>query len=348
MKPWMLGPFVKHVSAGAILQPETESVFHCQVRNTSTAWESSSVFNPSALAYEGKIHLIYRAEDGSGEGYGLHTSRIGLAISENGIDFKRQGEPILFPDQDDFLGEEWPGGCEDPRVVRAEEGFWVMHYTRWDQLVARLGVATSNDLRTWQKHPLALQGEHGKRWAKSAAVVCRREGDELIAAKVEGRYTLYFGESNLFVAQSDDLIQWEVIEEKPGHPKSVMTTRPGRWDSGLVEPGPTALLTEDGILLLYNAKNSEDFGDPTLPGGCYCTGQALFSSSDPTLLIDRSEDFFLRPEEPYELGGQFTSGCVFIEGLVPFGDSWWLYYGCSDSQIAVASCPRAGSPSHIS
>ena len=81
--------------------------------------------------------------------------------------------------------------------------------------------------------------------------------------------------------------------------------------------------------------NSDTDGDESLPKGAYCSGQALFSSSDPTLLIDRLDNYFLRPDQPYEMEGQINQVC-FIEGLVPFNGKWFLYYGTADSKIGMA------------
>ena len=116
----------------------------------------------------------------------------------------------------------------------------------------------------------------------------------------------------------------------------VLDKRSGKFDSELVEPGPPALLTEKGILLLYNGKNGEENGDPSLSIGAYAAGQVLFDLFDPTEVIARSEESFFRPEKDYEKTGQYKSGTVFIEGLIPFQGHWFLYYGTADSAVGVA------------
>ena len=47
----------------------------------------------------------------------------------------------------------------------------------------------------------------------------------------------------------------------------------------------------------------------------------------------------LKPELPYEKTGQYAAGTTFAEGLVCFHDQWFLYYGCADSLVAVATAP---------
>lgn len=95
------------------------------------------------------------------------------------------------------------------------------------------------------------------------------------------------------------------------------------------------MLTDQGILLLYNSANSDD---PTRPVLSYAPGQALFDPRDPATVIGRCTEPFLTPNQPGEEIGQ-VNNVVFIEGLVKHQGRWLLYYGMADSLIGVASCP---------
>jgi predicted GH43/DUF377 family glycosyl hydrolase len=333
---WALLPFVKVDSVNPVLQPSPKQVFQDPILNRSVKWEEKDVFNPAAVVREGQIHLLYRAEDMIGKFAG--TSRIGLAVSNDGLHFRKEPAPVFFPDNDAWKKYEWEGGCEDPRVVESSDSTYVMTYTSYDGKTARLMLATSPDLRRWTKYgPVLGEGKFRDTWSKSGAIVSRRVGDRIVATKVGGMYWMYFGDTDLFAATSDDLIHWTPLEEAgtANGLKSVLKPRPGSFDSQLVEPGPYALLTDRGILLIYNSANAGDTNDPTLPKMTYAAGQALFSSSDPTKLIARTNKNFFQPDKPYELVGQ-VNNVVFLEGLVPFKGKWFLYYGTADSKIAVA------------
>jgi predicted GH43/DUF377 family glycosyl hydrolase len=95
-------------------------------------------------------------------------------------------------------------------------------------------------------------------------------------------------------------------------------------------------MTERGILLIYNAGNSGQFGQPGLPQRVYTGGQALFDARNPIKLIARSDEPFIKPTEDYERSGQYKDGTTFVEGLVPFNGRWFLYYGTADSRVGVA------------
>ncbi len=77
---------------------------------------------------------------------------------------------------------------------------------------------------------------------------------------------MYFGDTDLFMASSDDLVHWEVAENEENKKMiSVLHPRPGFFDSRLVEPGPFALLRDQGVLLIYNGSNAANFNDTTMP-----------------------------------------------------------------------------------
>jgi predicted GH43/DUF377 family glycosyl hydrolase len=340
MPDWCLGPFARIPRGKPVLSPNPDSTFTCPMRGRPVRWESDHVFNPAAIVRDGKVCLLYRAEDDSGSGIGMHTSRVGFAESADGVQFTRRSQPVLFPDVDAQKATEWKGGCEDPRIVETENGSYVLTYTQWDRKTARLAVATSNDLTTWQKHGPAFGKELGgrfiSRWSKSGSIVTRLEGDRLVATRINGTYWMYWGEGSLHVATSDDLINWRVVLNNAYEPLAIADPRPGMFDSGLVEPGPPAILNDRGIVLLYNGKNGAVDPDPALPPEVYSAGQCLLDARDPSRLMERTDTWFLRPERAHEVTGQYTAGTTFIEGLVRFKERWLLYFGAADSFVEVA------------
>ncbi|NOS56961.1 MAG: glycosidase [Cyclobacteriaceae bacterium] len=328
---WAILPFVKVDSLNPILAAGNGKFF-CPILKKEVSWEEKDVFNPAAVVRNDSVFLIYRAEDTIGKYAG--TSRLGLAFSTDGLHFIRKKEPVLFPAEDEMKRYEWEGGIEDPRIVEREDGTYIMTYTAYDGKVARLCIATSTNLINWTKHGLVLQGKYIDSWSKSGAIVAKQVGEKIVAQKINGKYWMYFGDTDLFLATSDDLIRWQPIEEN-NTIKSVLQPRKGYFDSRLVESGPYALLTEKGIVLIYNGMNLDEGGDSAIAKGAYCAGQVLFDKSDPSRIIDRLEKNFLRPDQPYEISGQIDQVC-FVEGLVPFHGKWFLYFGTADSKIAVA------------
>jgi len=339
---WGLGPFVRDDGADHI-GARAESVFACPVIGKVIPWENKDVLCAAAVVKNGKVFLYYRAEDKSrGESWG--TSRIGLAVSEDGRQFKRHPEPVLYPGNDFMKEYEWPGGCQDPRVAQAGDGSYVMTYTAWDGQIARLCCATSKDLYKWTKHGLAIgtchKGKYRDFWSKSGAIVCRREGSRFIAERINGKYWMYFNDTGLMLATSDNLTDWNVVEDESGKHLTVLPMRPGGIDSVVTEGGPPAFLTDKGIFMIYNA-GANGRPDLGLTGIVWAAAQALFDPKDPARLIDRMDHDFFHPERDFEIrhagaaaGG--NSNVTFVESLVWFNQAWRFYYGCADSVVASA------------
>jgi len=357
---WALGPFSR---PDRVLEDRPPVTFDCPVSKVRIAWAAKDAFNPGAVVHDGRVCLLVRAEDDVGRYAG--TSRIGLATSADGRHFELEPEPVLSPGDDRWQAWEWPGGCEDPRVAQSPDGGYVCAYTAFDGKVGCLFVATSNDLRRWTKHGPAFAGTPYVRLpTKAGSILTELEAGRLVAARVDGRYWMYWGEGVIYAATSDDLIRWTPVEidaapdryltwapdaeartgswtidRVPGtlglHP--IATPRRRRFDSLLTEPGPPAVLTEAGIVLIYNGANHYEAGEPGTPPFAYQPGQMLLDAADPRAVIARMRAPFLRID-PAEARGQVGNVC-FAQGLVAFKGAWWLYVGLSDSRLGVSTAP---------
>ena len=341
MPSWTLGPFVRPANVNPIISPRPSSKFLDPMSKKQVAWETSDVFNPAAAIRQNKIYVLYRAEDRSGMGIGMRTSRIGLAESTNGITMKRRPVPVMFPGNDTQKEFEWPGGCEDPRIAMTAEGTYVMMYTQWNKKVPRIGVATSKDLVHWSKHgPAFYKAYNGKfrdMATKSASIITRLVNGRQVMAKINGKYWMYWGERFINPATSTDLVNWTPMVDDKGELQQIVKTRDGYFDSDLTECGPPAVITNGGILLLYNGKNKAAEGrDENYTANTYSAGQILFDKKDPTKVLQRLDKPFFVPTAPFEKSGQYPAGTVFLEGLVYYKHKWFLYYGCADSRVAVA------------
>lgn len=338
---WAFGGFVRAPGVNPVISPRDKTLFNCPMKKMAVAWESNDTFNPAAAVKDGKVIVLYRAEDKSGVAIGERTSRLGYASSSDGLSFQRRPLPVFYPGEDSQKEFEYPGGCEDPRVAVTEDGTYVLIYTQWNRKLPRLGLATSKDLINWTKHgPIFRKAFNGKFFSmasKSASIVTSIKGNKQVITKLNGKYFLYWGEHHVYGATSDDLVNWNPVVDANQNLKEFISPRQGFFDSDLTECGPPAVMTDKGILLLYNGKNAAgDRRDKRFTANSYCAGQVLFDKNDPTKAIARLDVPFLRPMEPFEKSGQYVAGTVFVEGLVYFKKKWFMYYGCADSRVGVA------------
>lgn len=273
-------------------------------------WESAGTFNPAVIEADGKVVMLYRAQDRQG------TSRLGYAQSEDGIHFTRRDKPILIPTE----AYEKDGGVEDPRLVRFG-GTYYLTYTGYNKKDAQLCLATSKDLIHWERKGVIIPANRGNwnvKWTKSGAIV---------PEKIDGKYWMYFlgtsadSKDQGGLASSSDLIHWTEETKTPALP-----VRAGQFDSRVAEPGPAPIVTPSGIVLVYNG------ADDWL---VYRTGIAIFDRNDPRKLIWRSEHPIFQPEKDWEKVGQVPN-VVFVEGMIQRDKRYLFYYGGADKYVGVA------------
>jgi predicted GH43/DUF377 family glycosyl hydrolase len=273
-------------------------------------FESAGVFNPAVVKKDGKFVMLYRAQDKSG------TSRLGYAHSTDGIHFIRRSEPVLAPETD----YEKDGGVEDPRLVKIGSTYYLT-YTGYNKKDAQLCLATSKDLIHWERKGIimpAYKGRWNMGWPKSGAI---------LTTKINGRYWMYYlGDSakdvhETGVAYSSDLIHWTEVLDQP-----LVRSRPGYFDAKVVEPGPPPIMTERGILLIYNGADEKSV---------FATGWVLFDKNDPAKVVARSDKPIFTVEQEWEKVGQVPN-VVFVEGVVQEGNRWLFYYGGADKFVGVA------------
>jgi beta-1,2-mannobiose phosphorylase / 1,2-beta-oligomannan phosphorylase len=263
------------------------------------AWEALNVFNCGVVHHDDLFHMFYRAQ---GVDY---VSRIGYAVSADGVHFNRLTGPVLSPQ------DEWETrGIEDPRVTYlADEGRFVMAYTAYSPLGITPTFAASTNLITWQRLGHLIKGEDNK-------------DHVLFPRKIGGRYVSFHRRPPaIWLAYSDDLQHW-------GDFQIVMSPRPGNWDGNRVGAGGVPIETAHGWLVLYHG-----YDDAVT----YRFGACLLDLEDPTRVVARPRPCLMEPEETWEIKGDvpraiFSAANPVVDGTV------YVYYGGADRVIGLATC----------
>lgn len=267
-------------------------------------WESKNVFNP-AVVYDdngdGLFHLLYRAIGVDG------ISRIGYAVSRDGFNFLRLDKPVFMPKR--ILESR---GCEDPRIVKIGDRFY-MTYTAYSEKGVRIGLASTDNFLEWQRYELEWQEMNYK-------------NPVLFPEKIEGKYVLLYrltqeGEPmSIWIAYSDDLIKWY------GQREIMAPLGEGTWESKKIGAGAPPIKTEKGWLLIYHGVSDDNV---------YRLGAAIFSLDNPSKLLYRYPEPILEPEMDYELRGEVPR-VVFACGACEVKNKYYIYYGGADRVVCVA------------
>ncbi len=313
-------------------------------------WRMSNAYNPGALYEDGRFFL-YERTAGS---LRPHHCFIGLLESADGVHFRHVSDkPVLTPQ---MLG--YPhGSVQDPRVVRIDGVYYMTFAFRrfaWnisptgvgvpdsaqgafpgfdpasDKNQTRSGIAVSRDRVNWEFLGWATPDDIDDRNAI------------LFPEKIGGRFALLrrpigfvetdtcHGEEHpsIRISYSDDLEQWT-------EPEPVIHPEFG-WEDNRIGGSAPPVRTGHGWLTLYHGVQT--VFAPTRRV-IYRVGAMLLDLADPRRVVARAPDFIMEPEAYYEKFGLFIPNVIFPTGAVVKDGLLWIYYGCCDTAIGLATVP---------
>ena len=186
--------------------------------NVASGWEDN--LNRSCTVYhDGLYHMWYT---GQARGY----SKIGYAVSEDGLNFRRvQKDPVLVPM---YNYEGW--SVMNPYVIRdAQRNIWRMWYSSGETVEPNvLCYAESPDGVNWTRsllNPIFVHGE-GDVWDKDRIGGCE------VHQLPDGSYALFYigytdiGTARIGAAVSrDGITQWKRLKANP-----LVEPDAGAWD----------------------------------------------------------------------------------------------------------------------
>ena len=281
-------------------------------------WESSAVYNASAVKAGDKFYMVYRAFDSAGR------STIGVAEGNS---------PVSFSNRRLFIKPENPWeqyGCEDPRVARVDDKFFISYtaISTWPPTSdgIKVGMAETSDFQKIdEKHALttfnskALGFFPDKVMGKYAAILAANTdkppakiGIALFEKKEDIWNESYWNDWYTHL----DVHSLEIPVKSEDH----------------IEVGAAPLKVPEGWLLIYSyIENyfSQNKG--------WRIDALLLDSNDPLKIIGRTDGPLLYPNEDYEIYGNVYN-IVFPSGALIEGDTLYVYYGGADTVICVATC----------
>ncbi len=272
--------------------------------NKNNEWESAAVYNVGAIKEDGIIHMFYRATDKNSNGRECddYMNYIGYATSEDGINFKREQNPILGPGS----GME-SRGCEDPRILKLENKYYML-YTAFRGDDFRIAIRESDDLKTWNYKGILLDEKN-----KDAS---------FFPQKINGRYALLHRRPpNIWYAESDDLKTWD------NHETIAVKNDDNDWESAKIGINGPPIEFDDFYLLFYHGVSAST--------NTYSLGLMLLDKKDPKKVLYRQKTPILKPELEWEKVG-FVPNVVFSNGHVIHNDEILVYYGGADTVTGVA------------
>ena len=302
-------------------------------------WENFCVLNPGIVydAESGKFIMLYRA---AGDDI-KHKICLGLATSEDGFHFTRcSDQPAFNPPE-----TEVDGGCaEDPRIVKIDDYYYITYASR-AFCPGRYWLPNFLEERAqWFKPqkdtvPAFYRINHTVTYlAMTKDFVNYVRLGRITDSRIDDRDVVIFpkkindqfvrisrpaiGEDySMKISFSDDLLEWGSTE----------TLYKGIewWENYKVGAGCPPIEIEEGWLFIYHGVSQVDKK--------YRTGILLLDKNDPKKILARTKDFIMEPDQPYECSGGLYDGCVFPTGAVLKDGILYVYYGCADKFVSVAT-----------
>jgi predicted GH43/DUF377 family glycosyl hydrolase len=318
------------------------------LEKTHLGFEDEGVLNPAVIQVGKDIHMFYRAvARGNYSSIGYCRLSDPLTVDE------RHNTPIFYPQ----CANE-AHGVEDPRISLLD-GIYHMTYTAYDGVNALCALATSNDLRSWQRHGII------------APQVGYEEFGRMVRTKgcINEKYLRFNGNNDIHIKKGKRVYVWDknamfFPRRINGKIHFMHRIRPDMqlvsidslneltaefWQHYLMNIGSHILLapkhkhevsyvgggcppieTAEGWLIIYHGVHD------TVTGYVYSACAALFDLDDPQQEIARLPYPLFTPEVDYEKIGYVNNVC-FPSGTAQIDDMLYIYYGAADERIACAS-----------
>lgn len=315
-------------------------------------WRKVSTFNPGVIIHNNKFYLYERA---AGSLRPFQTV-IGLQVSDDGEHFTLASEQPVFTGE--MLGYK-TASVEDARVVYLDNKFYMVYamqpyqfdcwpngagvpryypenYAEWanthtEPMITRSGIAVSDD------------GINFKPLCYTTPPEIDDRDNALFPEKINGRYALlrrpmqYVGEKygtpipGMWISYSEDLHTWT-------DPKLVAVAENIKWEGTKIGAAATPLKTDAGWLVLYHGVDEQSI---------YRVGAMMLDLEDPSKVIARTKKFIMEPKEYYERVGLVIPNVVFPTANVVKDGLVYIYYGCCDTSIGLATVPLDELVAHV-
>ena len=286
-------------------------------------YSAALVFNAGVTKYNGKYIMMFRNDYGDFENRRLDGTNIGLATSDNGIDWKVSPKPCFELHTDEIKR------AYDPRITVIDGKFYICcavdtHHGLCGGLVKTedfekfdLISLSAPDNRNMVLFPEKINGNY-----------VRLERPMPVYSRGRDRFDMWFSES-------PDLIYW-------GKSRLVMGVENVPFANDKIGPAAPPIKTEKGWLTTFHAveldpdkgKNGwEKFWKKQYYGGIM-----LIDLEDPSKIVGMCKEPLLACDLPYEEEDGFRKDVIFPGGMIlEDNGEVKIYYGASDTVECMAT-----------
>lgn len=286
-------------------------------------YKAALIFNAGVTKFGGRYVMVFRNDYGSMDEHKLEGTNIGLAYSDDGINWKVEPKPC-FVLRDDEIRRAY-----DPRLT-VIDGRCYMCFAVDTNHGLRGGIAVTDDFDKFEI--LSLSAPDNRNMVlfpeKIGGYYCRLERPMPVYSRGRDRF-------DTWLSYSPDLRFW-------GESKLVLKVEDVPFANDKVGPGAPPVKTEKGWLATFHGViRDESMGKNGWEASWkkkYYAGIMLLDLDDPSKIIGMSKEPLIATDQAYEVENGFRCDVIFPGGmLLEDSGEVKIYYGASDTYECMAT-----------
>jgi len=295
------------------------------VAASDVPYDAALIFNAGVTRYRGKYVMVFRNDfDCRGDSPHPHQTNIGLAYSDDGIEWEVQPEPC-FKLKDDEIRRAY-----DPRLT-VMDGRCYMCFAVDTNHGVRGGIAVTDDFDSFEVLSMSVPDNRNM---------------VLFPEKVGGMYVRlerpfpvysrgYKSRFDIWYSDSPDLKYW-------GNSQLVLGVEDVPYANDKIGPAAPPVRTDKGWLTTIHAVDVDSSrgknGWEAKWQKRYCGGIMLLDLDDPSKVVGMSKEPLIAPEAEYEVDGGFRNNVIFPTGMIlEDNGEVKIYYGAADTVTALVT-----------
>lgn len=289
-------------------------------------YDADCIFNAGVVKYNGQYVMVFRNDYEYVDGKGFNGCNLGIAFSENGIDWNVREKPFLTVED---MNNPEVTRVYDPRLT-VVDGELLMCFAVDTKHGVCGGIARIHDLEKLEILSVSTPDNRNM---------------VLFPEKVNGKYIrlerpfpVYsrggVDRFDIWISESPDLVYW-------GNSKLLLAVEDVPFANDKIGPAAPPIKTDRGWLTLFHAVDIDQSrgknGWEATWKKRYTAGVMLLDSGDPSHIIGLYREPLMAPDTEYEIDG-FRGNVIFPGGLVAEEDGKAkIYYGAADTVECLAT-----------
>ncbi len=294
------------------------------LRAEQVPYEASLLFNPGVAKYKDGYVMVFRNDYGEFTGEIFEGTNLGLAFSENGIDWEVMSDPC-FVLEDDEISRVY-----DPRITPMDDVFYLSFAADTSHGI-RGGIAVTEDFKDFEVLSMSVPDN------RNMVLFPEKINNKYV--RLERPFPVYGKKENeafdIWISESPDLVHW-------GNSNLLLGSDEVPYCNSKIGPAAPPIKTEKGWLTTfhvvdYDASRGKNGWEDSWKKR-YTVGLMLLDLEDPSKIISILDEPLMVPEVDYEIKDGFRNNVIFPCGMILEDDGEVkIYYGAADTVIALAT-----------